>query len=75
MVSFIGLVISYANELSNYFSEGVEFSRKSVATHSLVFWQWLATVMVPLSVTFRLLIDDQGLIKVNFVCHLKAIWF
>ena len=29
--------------------------------------------MVPLGVTFSLLIDDQGLIKVDFVCHLEAI--
>ena len=48
---FIGWVISHANEwedYSNYFWEGVEISRNWATTNSLVFWQCLKTVIVPL---------------------------
>ena len=52
-------------DYSNYFGEGVEISRNWATAHSLVFWQCLGTVMVPLGVSFSLLIEDQGLLKVH----------
>ena len=50
-------------DYSNYFGEGVEISRNWATAHSLVFWQCFGTVMVPLDVSFSLLIEDQGLLK------------
>ena len=43
--------------------------------HSLVFWQCLATVMVFLGVSFSLLIESQGLIKVDFSAILDSFDF
>ena len=64
----MGWVISYANDwedYSNYFGEGVEISRNQATAHSLVFWQCLGTVMVPLGVSFSLLIENHGLVDVD----------
>ena len=62
-LAFIGWVVWYANEwedYSIYFGEGGgDFQELG---HSLVFWQRLETVMVPLGVSFHLLIEDQGLV-------------
>ena len=46
--------------------------------HSLVFWQCLRTVIAPLGVSFRLLIEYQGLIKVDLSAILDPFdsnWF
>ena len=48
----------------------MEISRSWATAHFLVFWWYLGTVMVPLSISFSLLIEDQGLIEVE----LSAIW-
>ena len=59
----------------SYFWEGVEISRNWTTTHSLVFWHCLGTVMAPLDVSFSLLIEDQGLIRVDLFASLGPIWF
>ena len=75
---FIGWVISYANKwegYSNYFWAGVEISRIWAASHSLVFWQCLGTVMAPLSVSFHLLTEDQGLVSSATLVPFDSNWF
>ena len=47
-------------DYSNYLGEGVEISRNWTTTYFLVN---LRTVMVPLGVSFSLLIEDQGLVR------------
>ena len=49
----------------SYFGEGVEISGSWATAHILVFWCCLGTVMVPLVVSFSLLIEDQGLVKAD----------
>ena len=41
----------------------MEISKNLAIVHILVFWQCLGTVMVPLAVSFHLLIKDQGLVE------------
>ena len=64
---FIGWAISFANEWEGYFNYfwDTVISRNWAITHSLVFWECLGTVLAPLGVSFSLLIEDQGLIKVD----------
>ena len=52
-------------DYSNYLGQGVEISRNPSTAHFLVFWWWLGTVLEPLDVSFSLLIEDKGLIKVD----------
>ena len=47
-------------DYSNYFGEGVEISWNWATTHFLVSF---GTVMVPLGVSFSLLMEDQGLVR------------
>ena len=73
---FIGWVISFANKWEdyfNYFRDMVEISRNWATNHSLVFWQCLGTAMAPLGVSFSLLIEDQGLIKVDLFAILDPL--
>ena len=75
---FIGWIILYANgweNYSSYFWEGVEISRVWATAHSLVFWQRFGTVVVPLGVSFHLLIEAQGLVLSAFLVPFDSNWF
>ena len=60
---------------SNYFGDGAEISRVWATAHSLVFWQWLGTVIAPLGVSFHLLIEDQNLVLSAILVSFDSSWF
>ena len=77
---FIGRVISHAKMgrlLQVFWGMCGDFQDWATA-HSLVFWWCPGTIMAPLGVSFSLLIEDQGPIKVNLSAMLNLFdsnWF
>ena len=67
VVSFFEL-ISYANEREDH-------SNSWGITHFSVFWQCLGTVLTPLSVSFSLQIEDQGLVEFDLSSWIHLILF